>query len=85
MRSTKDVVSRILDSDKVTLYNPRSRAKFEEAVHAYALDTKRPLGASERRQGLIFFQAPKKEQVQTPRGMILSIEKLSQSLEVALN
>jgi hypothetical protein len=85
LRSAKDAVSRILSSDKVTLYNPRSRAEFEEAVRAYALDTKRPLAASERRQGLIFFQAPQKEQVRTPRGLVLSIEKLPQPLEITLN
>lgn len=85
LRSAKDTVSRILTSDKVTLYNPRSRAEFEAAVRAYTLDTKRPLAPSERRQGLLFFQSPKKEQVRSPRGMVLSIEKLSQPLEIALN
>lgn len=85
LRSAKDAVSRILSSDKVTLYNPRSRAEFEAAVRAYALDINRPLAASERRQGLIFFQAPKKEQVRAPRGLVLSIEKLPQPLEVQLN
>ena len=85
MRSAKDAVSRILSADKITLYNPRSRAKFEEAVRAYVLDTRRPLAPSERRQGLLFFQTPKKEQVRGPRGLVLSIEKLSQPLEVTLN
>jgi hypothetical protein len=85
LRPVKDVVSRILGSDKITLYNPRSRAKFEEAVRVYALDTKRSLAVSERRQGLLFFQTPKKEQVRTPRGLVLSIEKLAQPLEVQLN
>jgi hypothetical protein len=85
MRSAKEAVSRILSSDKVTLYNPRSRAEFEAAVRAYQLDTKRPLAPAERRQGLLFFQTPKKEQVSTPRGLTLSVEKLSQPLEVRLN
>lgn len=85
LRSAKDVVSRILSSDRVTLYNPRSRARFEEAVRSYALDTRRPLAPSERRQGLLFFQTPKKEQVRTPGGLILSIQKLEQPLEVRLN
>ncbi|MBD0373264.1 MAG: hypothetical protein ICV60_20670 [Pyrinomonadaceae bacterium] len=85
LRSAKDAVSRVLSSDKVTLYNPRSRAEFERAVQSYALDTKRPLAPSERRQGLLFFQTPKKEQVRTPRGLILSIEKLQQPLQVTLN
>jgi hypothetical protein len=85
IRSAKDVVSRILKDNDITLYNPRSRAKFEEAVRAYVLDTKRPLAASERRQGLIFFQTPKKEQVTAPRGLVLSVEKLEQPLQVQLN
>lgn len=84
-RSAKDAVSRILKDNDITLYNPQSRAKFEEAVRAHALDTKRPLAASERRQGLIFFQTPKKEEVQNPLGLVLSIEKLSQPLEIKLN
>ena len=85
MRSEKDVVSRILKDNDITLYNPRSRAKFEEAVRAYVLDTKKPLAASERRQGLLFFQTPKKEEVTAPRGLVLSIEKLQQPLQVQLN
>jgi hypothetical protein len=83
--SAKEAVSRILTADKVTLYNPRSRAKFEEAVRAYELDTRSPLPASARRQGLLFFQTPNKEQVRTPRGLVLSIEKLPQPLEITLN
>jgi hypothetical protein len=85
LRSVKDAVSRVLTADKITLYNPRSRAEFERAVQAYMLDTKRPLAPQERRQGLIFFQTPKKEQVTAPRGLVLSIEKLPQPLQVQLN
>jgi hypothetical protein len=85
LRSVKDVVSRVLSSDKVTLYNPRSRAEFEAAMRAYALDVRTPLAPSERRQGLLFFQTPKKEQVSGPRGLVLSVEKLQQPLEVRLN
>jgi hypothetical protein len=85
LRSVKDAVSRVLTADKITLYNPRSRAEFERAVQAYMLDTKRPLAPSERRQGLLFFQTPKKEEVSTPSGLVLSIEKLQQPLQVQLN
>jgi hypothetical protein len=85
LRSYKEAVSRILSADEVTIYNPRSRAEFEAAVKAYALDTKTALGASERRQGIIFFQTPKKEAVRAPRGLVLYIEKLQQPLEVQLN
>ena len=84
-RSAKDAVSRILSDNKVTLYNPRSRAQFEEAVEAHTLDTRRPLAASETRRGIIFFQAPKSEQVRTPTGLILYVERLAQPLEIALN
>ena len=84
-RSAKDAVSRILSDNKVTLYNPRSRAQFEEAVEAHTLDTKRPLAASETRRGIIFFQAPKSEQVRAPAGLILYVERLAQPLEIALN
>lgn len=84
-RSAKDAVSRILKDNDITLYNPNERKKFEEAVSAYSLDAKRPLGAGERRQGLIFFQTPKKEEVRSPRGLTLSIEKLPQPLEIKLN
>ena len=85
LRSAKDAVSRILSANAITMYNPRSRDEFEKALAAYVLDTKRPLAASERRQGLIFFQTPKKEAVRAPRGLVLSIEKLPQPLEMALN
>lgn len=84
-RSAKDAVSRVLKANDITIYNPQERAKFEDAVRAYALDTARPLAPSERRQGLIFFQTPKKEEVSSPRGLVLSIEKLSQPLEIKLN
>jgi hypothetical protein len=85
MRSAKDVVSRILSDNNITLYNPRSRKAFEDAVRAYALDTTRPLAPAERRQGLLFFQTPKKEQVRSPGRLTLYIEKLQQPMEVQLN
>jgi hypothetical protein len=84
-RSAKDVVARILSDNKITLYNPRSRKAFEDAVRAYVLDTTRPLAPSERRQGLLFFQTPKKEQVRSPGGLILYVEKLQQPIQVSLN
>lgn len=84
-RTARQAVSRILTANRITLYNPRSRAQFEEAVKTYALDTTRPLAPMERRRGLIFFQTAKKEAVRNPRGLILSIEKLQQPLQVQLN
>ena len=84
-RSAKDAASRILSNNKITLYNPNARARFEEALRAYAFDTKRPLAPGERRQGLIFFQTPKKEAVTNPRGLVLVIERLPQPLAIRLN
>lgn len=84
-RSAKQAVSRILSSNGITFYNPAARKGFEQAVSAHALDLKTPLAPSQRRQGLIFFQTPKKEPVESPRALTLSIEKLPQPIEVRLN
>jgi hypothetical protein len=84
-RSAKQAVSRILDANKVTLYNPNARARFEEAFSAHALDTKQPLAPRERRRGMIFFQTPKNEPVESPRALTLTIEKLPQPVEIRLN
>jgi|SRR5918912_1967022 hypothetical protein len=84
-RSAKQAVSRILSDNKITFYNPQARKSFEEAVSAHALDVKTPLAPSQRRQGLIFFQTPKKEPVESPRSLTLTIEKLPQPVEVHLN
>jgi hypothetical protein len=84
-RSASQAVSRILKANQVTLYNPRSRAGFAEAFRRHALDTETPLAAAERRQGLIFFQTPKKEPVEHTRSLVLSVEGLQQPLELRLN
>jgi hypothetical protein len=84
-RSAGQAVSRILKANQVTLYNPRSRAGFAEAFQRHALDMETPLAASERRQGLIFFQTPKKEPVESPRALVLSVEGLQQPLSLRLN
>lgn len=85
MRSAKQAVSRILDANEVTFYNPSSRKEFEERFRAHALDTETPLAPAERRQGLIFFQTPHKEPVESPRGLVLTIEKLPQPVELRLD
>jgi hypothetical protein len=85
VRSAKQAVSRILEANEVTFYNPGSRQEFEERFRAHALDTETPLAQAERRQGLIFFQTPHKEAVESPRGLVLSIEKLPQAIELRLN
>jgi hypothetical protein len=82
----KAAVSRILKADDVYAYNPNSRKQFEKEFAAYALELKEPLSPSNRsRQGFLFFQAPKNEPVESPQGLVLSVEGLPQRLEVPLN
>ena len=83
--SAKKAASRVLDYYAVYLYNPNSRSKFEEGIRAHAFNFEAPLTQGEQRSGLLFFQTPKKEPVSSPRGLILAIEKLPQSLELKLN
>lgn len=83
--SAKQTASRILKANDIYLYNPNSRAKFEEDLRAHAFDLKTPLAPNAQRRGLIFFQTPKKEAVASPRGLVLSIEKLPQNVELRLN
>src|SRR4051812_4662055 len=85
MRTAKQTVSRILKSDEVYLYNPNSRKKFEEELGAHAFDVTTPLEAGGRRRGLIFFQTPQKEEVASPRNLVLTIEGLPQPVAVTLN
>ena len=84
-RSPKQAIARIMEANEVYLYTPNSRARFVAAFSAHALDTKRPLAAAESRRGLIFFQTPKKEAIESPHGLILTIEKLPQPIELRLN
>jgi len=84
-RSAKQAVSRILDANEVFFYNPASRKEFEERVRAHAFDIVTPLAAGERRQGLVFFQTPQKEAVESPRGLVLTIDKLAQPIELRLD
>ena len=84
-RTPKQAVSRILESDQVYLYNPNSRRSFEEAVSAHAFDLETPLAEAAPRRGLIFFQTPKKEQLNGPRGLVLTVEGLPQPVEVIFN
>ena len=82
----KAAVSRILKANEVYAYNPNSRKQFEKEFGAYAIDLKEPLSASDRRrQGFLFFQAPKNEPVESPQGLILAIEGLPQKLEIPIN
>ncbi|MDT4967583.1 MAG: hypothetical protein QOJ64_2320 [Acidobacteriota bacterium] len=83
--SPKQVVSRVLKDNAIYLYNPNSRKAFEEAVRQHSFDLEQSLDAAQQRRGLIFFQAPKKQQVASPRGLVLTIEGLPQPVEVIFN
>ena len=83
--SPKAAVGRILKANEVFAYNPNSRKRFEEDLVAYGIDLKSPLSDSDRRhQGFIFFQTPKNEPVANPRGLVLTIERLPQPVEIQL-
>jgi len=84
--SPKAVVSRILKANDVYAYNPNSRKQFEKEFVAYGIDLTSPLSNADRRhQGFVFFETPKKEPVESPRGLVLTIERLPQPVEVPLN
>jgi hypothetical protein len=84
--SPKAAVSHILKANDIYAYNPNSRKQFEKEFMAYAIDLISPLSHSERRhQGFVFFETPKKEPVASPRGLVLSVERLPQPIEIPLN
>ena len=86
MIPAKAAVSRILKANDVYTYNPNSRKQFEKDFTAYAIDLKEPLNTTERRrQGFLFFETPKKEPVESPRGLVLSVDGLPQPVEIPLN
>jgi len=84
--SPKAAVGRILKANDVYAYNPNSRKQFEKEFVAYGIDLTLPLSDTDRRhQGFVFFETPKKEPVASPRGLVLSVERLPQPVEIALN
>jgi len=84
--SAKKAIARILKANGVFAYNPNSRKTFEKEFSAYELNLKTPLTHAEgRRQGFIIFLAPKKEPVSSPRGLVLTIEGLSEPAALKLN
>jgi hypothetical protein len=85
MRSAKQAVARILEANDVTFYNPSSRREFERRMSEHAFDLATPLAPSERREGLIFFQTPHKEAVESPRGLVLNLEKVAQPIQLRLD
>lgn len=82
----KAAISRIMKANGVFAYNPNSRKQFEKEFTAYAIELKEPLSDSDRRrQGFVFFETPKREPVASPRGLVLSVERLPQPVEIPLN
>jgi hypothetical protein len=84
--SAKQAIARILRANDVFAYNPSSRKLFETEFRAYELNLKSPLTHDERRrQGFVIFLAPEKTPVSSPRGLVLTIEGLSQPATLNLN
>ena len=84
--SPKGAVSRILKANEVFAYNPHSRKEFEKEFGSYAIELKEPLTDSDRRrQGFLFFQSPKGEPVRSNQGLVLTIERLPQPVELKLD
>jgi hypothetical protein len=82
----KAAVGRILKANDVYAYNPNSRKQFEKEFMAYGIDLTSPLSDTDRHHpGFLFFQTPKKEPVASPRGLVLSVERLPQPVEITLN
>ncbi len=85
LRSSKEVVARVLKANAVTAYNPSARKKFEEDLRAHAIDLDLPLTQGEQRSGLVFFQSPRNEVVSSPHQLALGMEKLPQPVVLKLN
>ena len=86
MLSPKSAISRILKANEVFAYNPHSRKQFEKEFGSYAIELKEPLTDSDRRrQGFLFFQTPKGEPVRSNQGLVLTIERLPQPVELKLD
>jgi len=82
----KQAIGRIMKANGVYTYNPNSRKQFEKDFTAYGIDLKTPLSESDRsHQGFIFFETPKKDPVESPRGLVLIVERLPQPVEIQLN
>ena len=84
--SPKAAVGRILKANDVYAYNPNSRKQFEKEFMGYGIDLKSPLSDADRRhQGFVFFETPKKEPVESQKGLVLSVEGLPQPVNIPLN
>jgi len=84
--SARQAIARILKANDVFAYTPASRKTFEQEFRAYELNLKSPLTHNEGiRQGFVIFLAPEKAPVSAPRGLVLTIEGLSQTATLNLN
>jgi hypothetical protein len=84
--SAKSAASRILKANNVFAYNPNSRKQFEKEFGAYAIDLKTPLSTGDsKRQGLLFFQTPDKNPVQSGQQLTLTVERLPQTATININ
>jgi hypothetical protein len=82
----KAAVGRILKVNDIYAYNPNSRKQFEKEFTSYSIDLKSPLStADQRRQGFVFFETPKKEPVESPQGLVLSVEGVPQRVEIPIH
>jgi hypothetical protein len=82
----KQAIARILKANDVFAYNPSSRKTFEQEFRAYELDLKTPItGTQNRREGLVIFLSPDKAPVSSPRGLVLTIDGLTQPVNLNLN
>lgn len=84
--SARQAISRILKANGVSLYNPGARKTFEKEFRAYEFNLKDPLTHAEgKRQGMLIFQAAKKDPVKSPKNLTLTINGLAQPVELKLN
>jgi len=86
MLSTKQAVSRIMSANGVFAYNPNSKKQFEKEFGSYGMDLKTPLSNAERRrEGFLFFQTPDKRPVEFSQKLTLVIERLPETVSIAIN
>jgi hypothetical protein len=84
--NAKQAVSLILKANEIYVYNPNSRKQLEKDMAASTLDLKPPLSNTDRRrEGFLFFQSPDKRAVESPRGLVLRIEGVPESIEIKIN
>lgn len=83
--TVKQTVAQIMKANGITLYNPGSRKQFTQDVALHSIDVKSVLAEDEKRQGIVFLKSPGKKPVQSPTGLVFSIEKIGTPIEITLN